>query len=136
MTPVRIRIVTEFDYGSEKEETRNEYGGKRFEKDGKTILRYEERLYEGAEPVMTTLTVAADEVRLHRKGTVGGDMLFREDVPCEFFYRSGFGNIPMEIRTRRLVTGRDGESLSVEIYYRLYTEGQKNGDIHMKIAIS
>ncbi len=136
MKEVGIRIATVHDYGGEVERTQNVYDGRLYEKDGKTILRYEESLYEGAPPVMTTLTVGEREVRLHRKGAVGGDMLFRAGEACEFFYRTGFGNLPMEIRTRTLEIGRMGEGLTLRIRYRLYTEGEEASDIDMQVVVA
>ncbi len=136
MTPVTICIKTIHDYGGETEQAVVRYDGKRYEKDGKTVLRYEEVLYEGAAPVMTTLTVDDREVKLHRKGSIGGDMLFRAGETCEFFYRTGYGNLPMEIRTQMLMTERMPGADLVRIGYELYAEGKKTGKINIEITVN
>ncbi len=123
MTPVAIHIRTVYQSGGATEASDQKYAGKRFEKDGNTVLRYEEILCEGEPPVMTTLFVSERDVRLHRKGSVGGDMVFCAGEVCEFFYRTGFGNLAMQIKTESVDIQKNDSDIQIRLVYTLYTDG-------------
>lgn len=116
-------------------ETENKYDGKRFEKDGAVILRYEEKITDerDAKTVVTTLTVRDSEVRLHRKGNAGADMIFRGGERCEFVYRTPFGNLPMAIFTKVCAITKDDRRVSVHLLYTLYSADEIAGDMELLI---
>ena len=136
MTPVHIVIRTTYRSEGAKESAVCEYEGRRFEKDKAAVLRYEEVFCEGADPVMTTMYVADNEVRIHRKGSIGGDMVFCEATPCEFFYRTGFGNLPMEIHTHRLLVEKKTEGITVRIVYTLFSGDDAVSETEMEITVT
>ena len=135
MTPVTIRIRTVYRAGESEETSESSYVGKLFRKDGTCTLRYEESFFEDAPPVVTTLTITDVEARLHRKGDIGGDMIFREGETCEFFYRTGFGNLPMQIHTKRFSFREDVVRITLSLLYTLHSGGEAVSENEMEIEV-
>lgn len=90
-----------------------------YQRDGDTHrLSYTER-FEGGDQVDSVLTIAPEEVRIERTGSLGTRMLFVRDQETDCMYQTAFGCIPMMISTSMISILETSERLHARVKYRL-----------------
>lgn len=107
--------------------------GVRHDRGEKIYLQFKETLFEDMPPVPTLLTVDGNEVRLHRKGEIGGDMRFAAGTNCEIAYRTPMGMVPLAVETERVDVFVSEDVLEVELKYNLLQGAELLGKMEMDI---
>lgn len=88
------------------------------EKNGKYYAFYKES-GEGMENVKTTLKWDADTVVINRTGDVENRQEFRQGVTTASIYKTPYLEIPLGVKTQKLVTGFANGKYQIEIEYLL-----------------
>lgn len=133
MKPVWITIATEHSMGRLREKEKKSLPGVRHEQNGKWYLQYKEALAEGEPEIPTLLIISDDRLRLHRKGSYGGDMEFECRKCLKTDYRTPMGILAMETLTKRLDVFVSEDVIEVELQYDLFSDGEKVSDVAMTI---
>ena len=107
--------------------------GVRHDRGEKIYLQFKEIISEDMEPAPTLLTVVGDEVVLHRKGDVGGDMRFVAGESHSLMYRTPMGALPMEIQTSKVDVFVSQNILEIKLRYNLLSAGELLSEIDMGI---
>ena len=133
MQQVKIvrRIHRRLDGAAEQEKT--VLDGVRHDRGEKIYLQFKEIISEDMEPAPTLLTVVGDEVVLHRKGDVGGDMRFVAGESHSLMYRTPMGALPMEIQTSKVDVFVSQNILEIKLKYNLLSAGELLSEIDMGI---
>ena len=88
---------------------------------------------EEMDAVPTLLTVENGGVWLHRKGDVGGDMLFAAGKRTAVAYRTPMGMLDLEIDTKRVDVFISEDILEIELKYNLIANEELLSEIEMNI---
>ena len=133
MKPVEIvrETLRQADGASERERTVLE--GVRHRRGEKIYLQFKEVLAEEMDAVPTLLTVENGGVWLHRKGDVGGDMLFAAGKRTAVAYRTPMGMLDLEIDTKRVDVFISEDILEIELKYNLIANEELLSEIEMNI---
>lgn len=110
--------------------------GTYYEKNGVHYISYAQPLYEGAEPVMSTVKTDGRSVTVIRFGGGCRRMHFDKNKVFSGLYSTDFGSFDMEIETSRItveITSCGGE-ITLEYIMRLSGSELKNV-FHMKFDV-
>lgn len=124
--PVSIGIDTYRKDAESIERDSKSFFGSRSEVNGKIYLRYKEVLAEGEEPIASMLVIDGNDLRLHRKGTYGGDMLFLLGKKSNVNYVTPMGVVPMVVDTSGLDLFISEQKIEINLEYKLYA-GDSDG---------
>lgn len=133
MQPVLITIETEHRMGRLKEKERKSFPGVRHEQQGKWYLQFKEALEEGGSEVPTLLVISDNQLRLHRKGAYGGDLVFQCNQCRKSEYGTPMGVLELETVTSRLDMFVSEDKLEIELRYDLFSEGEQISKVAMTI---
>ncbi len=81
------------------------------------------------------LTVRKTNAELKREGNVSCRFLFSEGENTQTRYRTPFGDMPMEIETKKYHMNMSGNTLDVHVEYSLIIDGTPSSDCEIIITI-
>lgn len=109
--------------------------GDYYKRNDKHYVIYEE-ITEGFEqPTRNRLKFSGSMVELSRSGPINVCMVFRENEKNPVSYNTPFGQILMEIDTKKIQVMEQENHIIVEVEYSLEVSGEFLSDCHMKIDI-
>ena len=96
--------------------------GEYIQENGITTFSYEESELTGINGILTTFNVEPDRVILRRGESMGGDMIFSEDLKHHFIYDTPYGSITMGIDTHSIKKDMGDDGGSLEIRYDIQVD--------------
>lgn len=112
------------------------YLGKREEREGRTLITYEESVLTGMEGVFTELSINHDRLEITRTGNIESKMVFKEHHKDVFVYKMDVGAMSMALETDRLSVGKEKGGIDIYILYRLEIGGNEPDRNEMFIKIT
>lgn len=112
------------------------YLGKLEEREGKTLISYEESILTGMEGVFTELSINDDHLEINRTGNIESKMVFKERYKDVFVYKMLVGSMSMAIETDQLLVGKKEDAIDIYIRYRLEIAGDPGDRNEMFIRIT
>jgi len=97
-------------------------------------ILYEEAADEAGAVTKTHLILRDLCVEIRRSGSTESAFCFRENEVTEALYRTPYGSIPMQIRTRRLSVRDFGQEIRVEIGYDILSGEQTVSRAEITVA--
>lgn len=102
-------------------ETVTESNGEYYLRNGAHYVVYEEQEASFTQSTRSMLKVRGEHVELTKKGLIQCSMVFEEGKQHVMEYRTPFGMVPMEIKTKSVKLSEEENALRVQICYELYS---------------
>lgn len=112
------------------------YLGRMEEREGKTLVSYEESILTGMEGVFTELSINDDHLEIVRTGNIESKMVFKEHHKDVFVYKMSVGAMSMALETDQLLVGKEADTIDIYIRYRLEIAGDPGDRNEMSIKIT
>ena len=112
------------------------YLGRLEEREGKTLVFYEESVLTGMEGVFTELSINDDHLEIVRTGNIESKMVFKEHHKDVFVYKMNVGSMSMALETDQLSVGKEEDAIDIYIRYRLEIAGDPGDRNEMSIKIT
>ncbi|MBO6215638.1 MAG: DUF1934 domain-containing protein [Lachnospiraceae bacterium] len=96
--------------------------GNRFERDGRSYLKYEREDPEDGSAVKSLITIAHSEIRIHQTGGIDADMHFRPESRADLLYTTSYGRMFFLIETKSIASEITGGFIRIYIDYSILTE--------------
>lgn len=110
--------------------------GKYYDKDNAKYLVYEETDISGMEGCTTTLKIAEDKIIMKRYGNASSELVFEKGKRHTSSYSTPYGNIKMEILTKKLEYTIDDEAKgNISLKYNISLQGLSEGTNDLDIEI-
>lgn len=109
--------------------------GNYYERNGKTYIKYEERQEETGEVISNMLKIGKDGIELTKKGTIGAQMVFRENEKINSCYETPYGMVMMAIYTNSIQCNQQPDLIEVNISYTIEVNGEllSEADVYIKV---
>lgn len=109
--------------------------GTYYERNGKTYIKYDECQEETGEVISNMLKIGADGIELTKKGTIGAQMVFRENQKINSYYETPYGMMMMTIYTNSIQCVQEPELIEVRISYTIEMNGEllSEADVYIKV---
>ena len=110
--------------------------GKHYMKNNKHYLFYDD--VEEEEGYRTKNTIKFDEtcVEVIRKGTVNGKMVFEKGKNSQSLYSTPYGDLLVEVLTRKIALVHREKNVNLQIDYELYANNSKVSDSKIEIDVN
>ncbi|HDA6815195.1 TPA: DUF1934 domain-containing protein [Staphylococcus aureus] len=95
------------------------------------FIRYVEQIEDAT--VNVTIKVDDGSVKLIRKGDINMNLHFVEGQTTTTFYDISAGQIPLEVKTLRILHFVSGDGGKLKIHYELYQDNEKMGSYQYEI---
>ena len=99
-------------------------------------ISYEEELEEIPQKVKTLLHISSGVLSMTKRGPVQVKMEFIPGKRTTCMYRTPFGNIPMEIETKRVEVIEEEDRLSASAQYYLESDGIRLSACKLEMCIA
>ena len=116
------------------EEIRQTVTGRYMEKDGEHILSYTD--HTGNMHTRVIMRMGPERMRMKRIGALRSEWLFNPSEPYLVDYRSPYGDMLLEVRTKLYRCRRDGTRVRVHLEYELYQEKTRAAVNVMRITLA
>ena len=116
-------------------ETVTEVDGEYYLRNGAHYVMFEETEAGFTQSTRSMLKVRDRQVELTKKGLIQSNMIFEEDKQYATEYRTPFGMVPMEVKTRNIRLLEEENTLLVQISYELHANEALMADCDIQIQV-
>lgn len=106
-----------------------------YEKNNKIYIRYEEQ-QEGTNAVIRNMIkIDGEGIEITKKGSIGAQMVFRENEKVNSCYETQYGMIMMAIYTNRIQCIMEPDRIEINVLYSIEMNGEllSDADVYIKI---
>lgn len=105
------------------------------ERNGRTYIRYEERQEEDHSVIQNMIKIGNDGIEITKKGSVGAQMIFRENERINSCYETPYGVMMMTIYTDRIQCSMEPEKIEINVLYSIEMNGEllSDADVYIKV---
>ncbi|MDD6572279.1 MAG: DUF1934 domain-containing protein [Thermoflexaceae bacterium] len=109
--------------------------GNCYERNGKTYIRYEEQQEESDAVIQNMIKIGSDGIEITKKGSVGAQMIFRENEKINSCYETPYGMMMMAIYTNRIQCSIEPEKIEINVLYSIEMNGEllSDADVYIKV---
>lgn len=116
-------------------ETMTEAAGEYYLRNGAHYIMFEEKEAGFTQSTKSMLKVRGEHVELKKKGLVQSNMVFEEGKLHASEYKTPFGVVPMEVKTKRIHILEEENALTVQLVYQLMANEEPMADCDIEIQI-
>ena len=130
-------IIRGLHMGEQPEDSRVETAvpAEYFQKNGSHYLLYQEALEGFEQPVKSRIKFRPDILELDRQGAVNTQMIFEAGRTHTSHYAVPYGELLLEIDTKKVTLKEHENLISAEVEYTLTMNGERLSDSKMEILI-
>lgn len=109
--------------------------GSYYERNDKKFIRYEEPQEDGEGIVQNMVKISPDGIEITKKGTVGMQMIFRENEWINTCYETPYGMMMMAIYTNQIQCSMEPEKIEINVRYNIEMNGEliSDADVYIKV---
>ena len=109
--------------------------GSCYERSGKTYIRYEEQQKESDAVIQNMIKIGSDGIEITKKGSVGAQMIFRENEKINSCYETPYGIMKLAIYTNRIQCSMEPEKIEINVLYSIEMNGEllSDADVYIKV---
>ena len=109
--------------------------GKHYFRNGKHYVLYQDKMLNEDSETDTVLKISSNSLLLLRKGGVCHEQLFEPDKTIRSDYKTPYGKMMLEVRTKRLSIVCGSISGNIEIDYEMLVNGKWQSSNQLNIEI-
>lgn len=106
-----------------------------YKKNNKHYLLYDEFMEGFKEPVKTKVIFAENVIEIVRSGPINVRMTFEEDKKNVANYLTPYGNIMLDINTKKISISETPDNIVISVDYTLEADNEKISDAGITIRI-
>lgn len=110
--------------------------GNYYERNGKKYIKYDETQEETGEVISNLIKIGPEGIELTKKGSVGAQMIFRENEKVNSCYDTPYGTLMMGIYTNKILCHVEEELIEIKVNYEIELNGEllSNARVHIKVV--
>ena len=93
-------------------------------KNGKHYVLYEEPSDDGGEPIRNRVKIHDGHFEMVKRGAVSSELSFIQNERTSSIYRTGAGDVMMEVETRDIIINEMEHRIHTKVVYALYINEQ------------
>lgn len=109
--------------------------GSYYERNGKIYIRYEEQMEGTDAVVLNMIKIDGDGIEITKKGSVGAQMIFRENEKINSCYDTPYGMLMMAVYTNRIQCSMEQDKIEINVLYSIEMNGEllSDADVYIKV---
>lgn len=109
--------------------------GNYYKQNGKVYIRYDEQPEGTDEIIQNMIKISDDGIEITKKGSVGAQMIFRENEKINSCYETPFGVMMMSIYTNQIQCTMEEDRIEINVLYSIEMNGEllSDADVYIKV---
>lgn len=105
------------------------------ERNGKIYIRYEEQVEGTDASVLNMIKIDGEGIEITKKGSVGAQMIFRENEKINSCYDTPYGMLMMAIYTNQIQCNIEQDKIEINVLYSIEMNGEllSDADVYIKV---
>lgn len=105
------------------------------ERNGKIYIRYEEQVEGTDASVLNMIKIDGEGIEITKKGSVGAQMIFRENEKINSCYDTPYGMLMMAIYTNQIQCNMEQDKIEINVLYSIEMNGEllSDADVYIKV---